>query len=141
VTRNGGGLREAIASWLLEQLGEPVPEQPPRRAAEPAPRRATDPRAASDRRRLVLACIEVADQVGSEMLRERLHDALDGVGVRPFRADGEPFDPARHESAGTVPTDDAAQDGLVAVTQSEGYADRDGVVRVPKVLVWRRGAR
>ena len=139
----------------LRRLGlPPAPEPPPAApvpAAAPVPTAARVPAAATaagasrapaerlvaERRRLIDAAIEVVDQLDSAMLRERLHDALEDVGVHPISADGEVFDHRRHRATGAAPPDDPAQDGRVAVTQRLGYQDRDQVLRPPEVVVFR----
>jgi molecular chaperone GrpE (heat shock protein) len=74
------------------------------------------------------------------MLREQVEDALAEVGVTAFTADGERFDPSRHEAAGVTPTDDPQRDGLVAETERYGYLDGGDLVRPARVVVWRRNA-
>jgi GrpE protein len=93
-----------------------------------------------DRLTLVMACIEVADQVDSLMLRERLADALAEAGVESYEPDGERFDPEVHDAVGRRLTDDATLDGIVAGTQRPGYRDGDTDVRAAEVLVWRHDA-
>jgi uncharacterized low-complexity protein len=106
---------------------------PPQPAAAPGP--GIPPQA------LIRACIEVADQVGSEMLRERLHGALAEAGVRPVAVDGQRFDGRLHRAVGTVPTDDARYDGTIAATQRLGWSMGDRPLRLPDVVVFRaRGA-
>jgi molecular chaperone GrpE len=94
-----------------------------------------------ERKALVDACIIVADQSGSEMLREHVTEALEVAGVQAIRADGERFDQERHRAVGRVPTEDASRHGVVASTQLEGYADGDDVIRKPEVLVYRHADR
>lgn len=145
------GLRDGIVRWLLAALGEePAAREPRSREAHRAPARPVAPppppppeagagtaELAAQRRKLVSTCIAVGDQVGSEMLQDRIADALEEVGVRPFRPDGERFDPNHHRAAGKVPAESPDQDGLIAMTQRPGYVDGDEVIRLPEVLVWR----
>ena len=48
---------------------------------------------------------------------------LDGHGVRPVDAAGQPFDPSLHEAATTVPVSDPAQDGVVVGDHPAGLCD------------------
>jgi hypothetical protein len=89
---------------------------------------------------LIRACIEVADQEGSEMLRERLHAALAEVDVRPMFVDGQPFDQRLHRAVGTTPTDDPRRDGTIATTQRLGWTADGRPLRLPDVLVFRVSA-
>jgi molecular chaperone GrpE len=91
----------------------------------------------ADRRTLVQLCVYALDRARSDGVAERIERGLAGVGVAPVRPDGEYFDPALHEAAGTVPTDDAALDGLIAQTETVGFADNGRLLRVPVVLVYR----
>jgi molecular chaperone GrpE len=109
-----------------------------KRPEKPAPEAARDAGAlARERALLIEACIEVADQSGSEMLRERVEEALAGAGVHAVRVDGEPFDEERHRAVGRVPTEEPDRHGIVAVTQVQGYADGQRIIRKPEVLVYR----
>jgi molecular chaperone GrpE len=86
---------------------------------------------------LVLACIEVADQVESTMLHDQLVDALADVGVERFEPDGERFDPHVHAAAGWEGTTDPALDGRIAAVQRPGYRSGEREIRPPDVIVWR----
>lgn len=91
--------------------------------------------ALSERSALIDLCLYALDRAKSAGVVERLAEGFDEVGVVALRPDGERFDPARHEAAGTVPTDDPELDGLVAETEILGFADRDRMLRPPVVLV------
>lgn len=94
--------------------------------------------AARDRDVLVLACIDVADQVPSDGMRERLVAALGDAGVVPDVPVGQPFDPRRHEAAGRIPTSDASLHNTIAAIERPGWVDRGGRrLRLPRVLVHR----
>ena len=92
----------------------------------------------ADRARLIEICLYARDRVNSRAAAERIDAGLGELGVTPVRADGEPFDPGRHEASASVPTDDPALHGLVAETELPGYADRGVLVRPPVVTVYRR---
>ena len=84
---------------------------------------------------LVAACIRHRDQVRDEPLRAVLQRALAGVGVREVRADGERFDPHRHETVDRAPAADPALHDTVASTERCGYVDNGRVLRVPRVVL------
>lgn len=94
--------------------------------------------ALAERGTLVRLCLYALDRARSSGVAERIEQGLAAVGVAPVRPDGEPFDPARHEAAGAVPTADPALEGLVAETEVVGFTDRGQVLRVPIVTVYQR---
>lgn len=89
---------------------------------------------------LIDLCLYARDRVTSAAAAERIDAGLVELGVTPLRPDGQPFDPAQHEAAASVPTQDPALHGTVAETEVPGYADRGALVRPPVVSVYRRGA-
>jgi molecular chaperone GrpE len=89
------------------------------------------------RRTLVQLCVYALERTRSDGVAERIERGLAGVGVASVRPDGQFFDPALHEAAGTVPTDDAALDGTIAETEMVGFTDQGRLLRVPVVLVYR----
>ena len=91
----------------------------------------------ADRGALVQLCLYALDRARSDGVAERIERGLAGVGVLPVRPDGEPFDPARHEAAGAVPTDDTTLAGLIAETEVPGFTDHGRVLRVPVVTVYQ----
>jgi molecular chaperone GrpE len=60
--------------------------------------------------------------------------ALERIGVRPFTAVGERFDPARHEAVGRVERADLA-DQTVVGEALRGYLFHDRVLRPAQVIV------
>lgn len=90
-----------------------------------------------ERERLVQVLIDVGDQLDSVALAAWVTQALGEVGVTEVVADGERFDPARHQALDQVVTPDPAADGLVAQTPKRGFVDRGRIVRLPQVLVYR----
>jgi hypothetical protein len=92
----------------------------------------------ADRRALVQLCLYALDRARSDGVAERIERGLAGVGVLPLRPDGQQFDPALHEAAGAVPTDDAALVGLIAETEVPGFTDHGRALRVPVVTVYQR---
>lgn len=92
----------------------------------------------ADRTVLVQLCLYALDRARSDGVAERIERGLAGVGVLPVRPDGQPFDPALHEAAGAVPTDDAALAGLIAETEVVGFTDHGRVLRAPVVTVYQK---
>jgi hypothetical protein len=92
--------------------------------------------ALAERRALVQLCLYALDRARSSGIVERIEEGLAGIGVTALRPDGERFDPARHEAGGTVPTDDASLDGVVAETEVVGFEDRGRTLRAPVVTVY-----
>jgi molecular chaperone GrpE len=108
--------------------------------AEVEPHLAELARLQHERTQLIDLCLYARDRVASAAAAERVDAGLVALGVTPLRPDGEPFDPARHEAAATVPTEDPALHGTVAETEVPGYADHGALVRPPVVSVYRRGS-
>ncbi|GAA1267873.1 nucleotide exchange factor GrpE [Saccharothrix xinjiangensis] len=92
--------------------------------------------ALAERRALVRLCLYALDRARSSGIVERIEEGLAGIGVTALRPDGERFDPTRHEAGGTVPTEDASLDGVVAETEVVGFVDRGRTLRAPVVTVY-----
>jgi molecular chaperone GrpE len=107
--------------------------------AEVEPHLAELARLQQERGQLIELCLYARDRIGSPAAAERVDAGLAALGITPLRPDGQPFDPAQHEAAASVPTHDPALHGTVAETEVPGYADRGTVVRPPVVSVYRRG--
>lgn len=127
---------------VLLILGRTVPQTPPPAPAPISPEAATSTRAAIDqltteRRNLVNTCIYVRDRSTSQAISDRIGAALTEAGVATLAPVGERFDPTVHEAGGTTPTNDPAQDGIIAVVETLGYNDRTGMLRNPIVTVYR----
>jgi molecular chaperone GrpE len=75
-----------------------------------------------------------AFRAGVELIHREFLAALERVGVRPFAALGEPFDPARHEAVGRVERADVADQTVVAETL-RGYLFEERVLRPAHVVV------
>jgi molecular chaperone GrpE len=95
-------------------------------------------RTLADRRTLVELCLYALDRARSDGVAERIERVLAEVGVLPVRPDGRPFDPALHEAAGAVPTDDDGLAGLIAETEVVGFTDHGQLLRAPVVTVYQR---
>ncbi|MDD1750120.1 MAG: nucleotide exchange factor GrpE [Methanothrix sp.] len=76
-------------------------------------------------------------QQGVELVYKQLRDALEKIGVKQFVAEGEPFDPARHDAMMQVVTDEVPENTVVQVMQ-EGYLYHEKVLRHAKVGVSKR---
>lgn len=98
-------------------------------------------RALAERDTLIRLCMYALDRAPGAGVVERLEEGMDAVGVTAVRPDGERFDPARHEAAGTVRTDDPALHGRVAETETIGFSDRDRILRPPVVTVYQLEGR
>jgi molecular chaperone GrpE len=74
---------------------------------------------------------------GIELVYKQLHDMLEKFGITPFSAQGEPFDPKRHDAAAQEVTDAVPENTVVQVFQ-EGYMYHDKVLRHAKVSVSKK---
>ena len=106
--------------------------------AEVEPHLAELARLQHERARLIQLCLYARDRVSSPAAAERVDAGLIDLGITPLRPDGQYFDPALHEAAASVPTEDPALHGTVAETELPGYADRGALVRPPVVSVYRQ---
>jgi len=79
-------------------------------------------------------------QEGVELVYKQFHDVLEKFGVKPFAAEGEPFDPARHDALLQVVNEAVPENTVVQVLQ-EGYLYYDKVLRHAKVGVSKRPAK
>lgn len=74
---------------------------------------------------------------GVEMVYKQFRDILEKFGVKPFKAEGECFDPSLHEAVMQVPTTEAPENSVVQVFQ-DGYRYFDKILRHAKVGVAKR---
>lgn len=72
--------------------------------------------------------------MGVEMTRKIFLDILARHGIEEFGAEGESFNPERHEAVGVEQKPGAAEDEVVRVLQ-KGYLMRDRLLRPAKVVV------
>ena len=70
-------------------------------------------------------------------LRQQIGAILEREGVARVGAQGEPFDPERHEAVGVHDTDEVPDRTIVDVARS-GFARGDRVLRPAQVIVSRR---
>jgi molecular chaperone GrpE len=71
---------------------------------------------------------------GVAMVRDELHNRLEGAGVQSFDPTGEKFDPQLHEALSTRAAD-GAESGIVLETVEKGYRLNGQVLRAAKVVV------
>jgi molecular chaperone GrpE len=71
---------------------------------------------------------------GLRLVQRELLGALERVGVEPYGAAGELFDPELHEAVAQQPFDGCAPGEIVEVYQP-GYRLAGGVIRPARVLV------
>ncbi len=76
-------------------------------------------------------------QQGVELVYKQLLDILEKFGIKPFKALGEPFDPAKHDAVMQVTTSEAQDNTVVQVFQ-EGYLYYDKVLRHARVGVSKK---
>lgn len=72
---------------------------------------------------------------GVQMIQGRFFQELASLGVKPFAAKGEKFDPERHEAVRTVEVRDAKLDGVVVEELAQGYLLGEEVLRPSTVAV------
>ena len=72
---------------------------------------------------------------GVEMVQRQFVNALESLGVSMIKAQGETFDPALHDAAGTEDVEDAELDGKVITERLKGYRTKDRVLRPAQVTV------
>ena len=75
---------------------------------------------------------------GVEMVQRQFLGVLEGLGVSIIKAEGEKFDPALHDAAGTEKVDDLELDGKVVAERLKGYRTKDRVLRPAQVIVGKK---
>ena len=76
---------------------------------------------------------------GVELVERKLKNLLQSEGLERFDPAGEPFDPAVMEALTTMPTDDPAEDNLVATVFAPGYRFQGTLIRPARVVVKKHG--
>lgn len=74
---------------------------------------------------------------GVQMTALLFRSKLQSIGVDPISATGSPFDPNMSQAVGTVPVDDASQDGIVMEELQTGYRMEGQLLRPAQVRVGR----
>ncbi len=72
---------------------------------------------------------------GVDLVRQLLLARYAAHGVTPMEAEGQPFDPARHDAVSLVEVADPAQDEVVQAMVKKGYLIGDEVLRPATVVV------
>ena len=72
---------------------------------------------------------------GVEYINAQLLKALQNNGLTEVAPLGEPFDPARHESVGSVPVSKKEEHDTVMEVLAKGYALNGKIVRPPRVTI------
>jgi hypothetical protein len=111
---------------------------PPRDAVvqgtQPEVRQPTRPH---DQSVLAADLVDLLDAAPSDSLRYRIRRTLSDAGIVEYAADGEVFDPERHNVVDLEWTDDPTRSSRVARTLRPGFADGAHIVRAADVLVYR----
>lgn len=76
-------------------------------------------------------------QEGVVLVYKQLRDTLEKIGVKQFSAEGESFNPARHDAMMQVLTDEVPENTVVQVMQ-DGYLYHEKVLRHAKVAVAKK---
>jgi len=76
-------------------------------------------------------------QQGVEMVYKQFRDVLEKFGIKPFKAEGETFNPAMHEAIMQVETSDVPENVVVQVFQ-DGYLYHEKILRHAKVGVSKK---
>ena len=74
---------------------------------------------------------------GVELVYKQLRDTLEKFGVKPFTAEGDLFDPARHNALMQVVTGESPENTVVQVMQ-EGFMYHDKILRHATVGVSKK---
>ncbi len=74
---------------------------------------------------------------GIELVYKQFRDVLEKFGIKAFAAEGEQFDPAKHDAVMQEMTDQVPENTVVQVLQ-DGYLYYDKVLRHAKVSVARK---
>ena len=72
--------------------------------------------------------------LGMQMVRRQLDDFLTTQGVKEIAADGEAFDPTKHDAVATEAHESIAE-GIIIRTARKGYFLHERVLRAPSVIV------
>ena len=73
---------------------------------------------------------------GFEMIRQQFLEKLEKAGMKEIAAEGESFDPTRHEAVMAVESGDHPGDTVINVVE-KGYTLNEKVLRAAKVIVTR----
>lgn len=76
---------------------------------------------------------------GVQLVRRKLLRVLEAAGLKAIEAEGEPFDPEKHEALMMVPTEERDEDETVASVFQKGYGFKGILLRPARVQVKRYG--
>jgi molecular chaperone GrpE len=74
---------------------------------------------------------------GVELVYKQFRDVLEKFGIKAFPAEGQPFDPSRHDAMMQAVTDEVPENTVVQVMQ-DGYLYHDKVLRHARVSVSKK---
>ena len=77
---------------------------------------------------------------GMQLVERKLRQSLQAAGLEFIEAEGARFDPNTMEAVAIVPTDDEAEDGVVADVFQRGYRFKGALLRPARVRVKKHGA-
>lgn len=75
---------------------------------------------------------------GVEMIERQFLSKLQALGLEPIQAEGEVFDPNKHEAAGVQETDDENLDGRIVEVYRQGYSFGGALLRPALVRVAKK---
>jgi molecular chaperone GrpE len=87
------------------------------------------------RRSLGASGDEEALRAGLRMVEHQFMEALHKLGLSEVPGEGAKFDPNVHEALGVTPVADPAQDGVVLVVHTTGYAVGTRVLQAAQVVI------
>lgn len=130
---------QAARRYNPQSAYTPPANRPPGTAFTPADGRAGELRQVThERDALALTLIDIADAVRENPAQlSRIHRGLERAGYQVIDPAGQRFDSRYHEGLHNRPTDDPAQDLIVAATVRPGYRRGTRVVRQPEVVVYQ----
>ncbi len=72
---------------------------------------------------------------GVELVYNKLHNALQQMGLEKVEPTGEHFDPEHHDAITRIPVEEEDKKGKIVDTIEKGYKLNEKVLRHPKVIV------
>jgi molecular chaperone GrpE len=79
--------------------------------------------------------VDAAFARGVDLVRQLLLARLSAHGVKPMEAEGQPFDPLRHDAVSVLVVDSPGQEDVVQAVVRKGYTIGDEVLRHAAVVV------
>jgi molecular chaperone GrpE len=75
---------------------------------------------------------------GVELIYSQIYDMLEKEGLRPIKAEGEKFDPYKHEVLLTEKTEKDSEDEKIIQELQKGFMFKDKVLRYSKVKILKK---